>query len=494
MSDVLDKYYADLEGNVAAQVERNENLKKALAKSLSTPAQMVTKDIQAGMYPTASGNPGNLSPYDLDAPAKYLVPRNTPLRNDIPRLKGQGRALEYRRIRGLSNARVNQVPDLASFTDLESVTNTLAGLSRRVGPTVSYQMDTHLVAYTEASLSDSVSFKAQFSDLGFEDVREMSAFSLLLSHMNSEEYQILQGRGQSAQGFSGNFTGTPTAPTVTAVSATAPAGTPLPTGSVVVSVTARAGAGETAAVAASSVTVTTGDNAVQVVVTSGDIPAGAMGLNVYATVSSETYFLGFVAVAGTYIWATVGENVGAAAPSVNTTASYGYDGILTVQGNAANGGYVSTAGYTVASTGDQFIQDACAGLWGTVFGDPDEAWLNAVQSRALGTFLRSTSASSANGAYRINFSDDGKGTLGTVVTGVYNESSPTRKMLDVRVHPFMPVGTALVRSRTLPDSYTRSEVGSTHEIHAVQDYMYQEWAKFQFSYDASTYCLSLNLS
>src|SRR6266498_17531 len=43
-----------------------------------------------------------LIPYDLEAPAKLLTPRPTPLRNRLPRLTGQGTTREFRRILGFT--------------------------------------------------------------------------------------------------------------------------------------------------------------------------------------------------------------------------------------------------------------------------------------------------------------------------------------------------------------------------------------------------------
>src|SRR5579863_8231900 len=43
-----------------------------------------------------------LVPFDLEAPAKLLTPRPTPLRNSIPRVKGQGGARRFKVISGFT--------------------------------------------------------------------------------------------------------------------------------------------------------------------------------------------------------------------------------------------------------------------------------------------------------------------------------------------------------------------------------------------------------
>jgi hypothetical protein len=70
-----------------------------------------------------------------------------------------------------------------------------------------------------------------------------------------------------------------------------------------------------------------------------------------------------------------------------------------------------------------------------------------------------------------------------VVAGIANQV--TGKMVDLGVHPYMPKGASIIRSRTLP--VPESEVSATSEVVNVQDYMAVDWPVIQFTYDASTY-------
>src|SRR6266704_22587 len=74
-------------------------------------------------------SPGNLHPYDLETPAKQLVPRFTPLRNELSRTKGQGVAREYRRILGYTNTGMGGVANLTPFFNSETDTNTFGSLA-----------------------------------------------------------------------------------------------------------------------------------------------------------------------------------------------------------------------------------------------------------------------------------------------------------------------------------------------------------------------------
>ena len=101
----------------------------ALAKGMSTEAlaqmqgqldQMrdrLAKDWDASFPETGTLTvPAQLAPIDLEGPAKLLVPRETPILNEMPRENdGIGSAMQYRRILGWSNSGVGGMPDLMPF-------------------------------------------------------------------------------------------------------------------------------------------------------------------------------------------------------------------------------------------------------------------------------------------------------------------------------------------------------------------------------------------
>jgi hypothetical protein len=60
-------------------------------------------------------------------------------------------------------------------------------------------------------------------------------------------------------------------------------------------------------------------------------------------------------------------------------------------------------------------------------------------------------------------------------------------MVDFSVHPYMPAGSSLIWSKSLP--FPDSEISNTIVAKNVQDYLYQAWPQIQFTYDASTYQL-----
>jgi hypothetical protein len=127
-----------------------------------------------------------------------------------------------------------------------------------------------------------------------------------------------------------------------------------------------------------------------------------------------------------------------------------------------------------------------ASLYASVYADPEEVWLSAVQRRQLADWIRSDTTGAS--AYRITMGQsefDNSITVGGYVAGIANESSPTDKIVNLRVHPYMPSGVSFARSRTVP--VPDSGIGDTNTMVEVQGYMSVDWPEIQFTYDASTY-------
>jgi hypothetical protein len=495
--------------------------------------------------------PTQLAPIDLEMPAKLLVPRETPLVNMMPRNNtGRGSAVQFRRITGWTNSGVGGVPDILPFMSSEfpvsspqqplpqfggnagttgGVTN---GLGLRRGQKITYASDSKVVNYTEMGLSDSVSWKAEFIGQGFQDIRQLSATALLWAHKMGEERALLYGRGPTANGYTGPIT----APSA-ATAATATTGGAIPSGTYFITVTAVGSGGETAAPATVS-QATTGSTST-VTVTFPALPSGASGWNIYAGTASATagpyYFQTFVP-GGYPTWtltsySTAGVQLPAIASATDTTAQpYGYDGLLTVLLNPSASGYVGTyvgttgtpansvnsiGGQTFGAVGqgDKPWQTAFQVLYGastepgnygmtagtpawpynqgTAYGqkllsDPDVVFVDGAIRAAMGYYVRNAAGGSS--AYRITMqTNEATGGLevGGIVNGIANQV--TGKMIDFDVHPYMPPGSSVIWSKTLP--VPDSEIANTFEVRNVQDYMLQPWPVIQYTYDASTYQL-----
>jgi hypothetical protein len=438
--------------------------------------------------------------FDLEAPAKLLTPRPTPLRNRIPRKKGVGTSHRVKRITGYTGTGTGGQGNIWPGIT-ESTQNNFAGggstpLELIRGPQISYTADDLVLPYNSYSLSDQVSFDANFSGLGYQDLRQLSSTSTLYATMLMEERMMLFARG-TASGYSGAIA----APTALNASSPAAAGsqTALAAGTYYIYITADAGIsangfGESIVSAVASETVASGD----VLVVSFTGSTGALGYNVYvgtATGTANCKYQGTVkggtsvTIQGAAATTLPANNfafstTGAAASRANAdTSAYatGYDGILpTVLG--PNSGYNNAinSAFSTSNPGVEF-QTVFAGLYESVKGDPDVVLLNGNDRKQLSDAIKS--GSTAN--YRLVINDPGTSgtTYGSIVTGLQNEV--TGKAVDLMVHPWLNQGVSPVLSWTLPIPDT--EVSDVWANFLVQDYMGIQWPVTQFTYDFSTY-------
>jgi hypothetical protein len=525
----------DLFGDASPReaAERHEEylgeLNKSLANSSSVPGQAPTRDPLAAMEAlaaTKSLTPDALaglnnalsaqrvamqeiqkditltSPlstsfaaFDLEAPAKLLTPRPTPLRNRIPRKKGVGTSHRVKRILGYTGTGTGGVGNTWPGIT-ESSTATFGSINYERGPKISYAADDLVLPYNSYSLSDSVSFDANFSGLGYQDLRQLSSTSTLYATMLMEERMMLMARG-TASGYSGALS----APTFTLASPVAGSGqTALAATTYYVNVTSDAGIsgsgfGESIVGTEASTVVALGD---VLTITVGTAVAGALGYNIYVgtvTGNANVKYQGTLKGTGTFTIQGAGTagltgnnaaftTTGAAATraAADTSAySTGYDGILpTVLG--ANSGFNNeiNSAFSTANPGSEF-QTVFANLYESVKGDPDLVLLNGNDRKQLSDAIKS--GSTAN--YRLVINEPGEGgtTYGSIVTGLQNEV--TGKAVDLMVHPWLNQGVAPVLSFTLPIPDT--EVSDVWANFLVQDYMGIQWPVTQFSYDFSTY-------
>jgi hypothetical protein len=522
----------------------------AMSADLSALRENLAKDWAASFPESGSISiPAQLAPIDLEGPAKLLVPRETPLVNQMPRENdGIGSALQYRRILGWSNSGTGGVPDLmpfmaSEFPSSQSTANlpqfggyanttggvASGGLGLRRGQKITYKADAPNISFVELSLSDVVSTKAYYIGQGYQDPRQLSATALLWAHKGGEERAMLYGRG-SGTGYTGAVTPPVFAGAGNLVSAST-AGT-IPAGTYSAMLTAVAGGGESAPSAVvTSGTAVTGTGTLTF--TFPAMPAGGLGWNLWVlNAATGNFFYQATIPAGNATFTLTSYN--AAGPTlantstVDTTANpNGYDGMLTVLTNPAVSGYVasyvssgatsqnSVGGAVTGSTpcGDTPWQNAFAALYGsatypgnygltsgapawpwiqgTAYGQkllasPDVVFVDGSIRLAMGKFVRTAAGGST--AYRITMqTSEATGGLevGAIVNGIANQV--TGKMVDFDVHPYMTPGASVIWTKTLP--FPDSEISSTIVAKNVQDYLYQMWPQIQFTFDASTYQL-----
>jgi hypothetical protein len=440
---------------------------------------------------TSSPLSTGLVAFDLEAPAKLLTPRPTPLRNRLPRRRGIGLSHRFKVISGFTGTGTGGIgsihPGIADSTQ-NNFAPTGAGnnLMYARGPKISYAGSDVTVPYAQFSVSDQVTWSAQYAGQGYQDIRQLSRTSLMYSSMLLEERMLLMGRGTAA-GFSGALA----APTGLALGTPRAAGageTGLTgvTTAIYVKVTSDAGDfGQSVLSSAATVAIANG----QVVDLTFNLPAGALGARVYISTGAADpgdaarFFLartgaGKITIQG----ALPTSGLAASAVTADTSAfSNGYDGILPIV-TGPNSGYVNRLNSTLstANPGVEF-QTAFAKLYDAVKADPDRILFNGGDRKQLSDTLKNNSSSN----YRMTITQDQVTgvTLGDVVNTIINEV--TGKGVAVEVHPWLPQGNAPILSDTLPIPDT--EVSDVWAVFNVQDLMGIDWPVNQFAFESSSY-------
>jgi hypothetical protein len=438
--------------------------------------------------------------FDLEAPAKLLTPRPTPLRNRIPRKKGVGTSHRVKRILGYTGTGTGGQGQIWPGIT-ESTQNNFAGggstpLELIRGPQISYTADDLILPYNSYSLSDQVSFDANFSGMGYQDLRQLSSTSTLYATMLMEERMMLMARG-TASGYSGALA----APTVTAAAtASVSPQVGLAAGNYYVKVTADAGIsangfGESILSAVTSPIGVTAGDVIELTITP---VVGALGYNIYVALGSSTnadlkyvgsaksptaVIQGAAAVGLTgnnFAFSTTGPAATRAAADTSAYAT-GYDGILpTVLGPNTGFNNVINSTFSTANPGVEF-QTAFAAMYQNVKADPDVVLINGNDRKQLSDAIKN--GSTANYRLVINQPGESGTTYGSIVTGLQNEV--TGKAVDIMVHPWLNSGVAPILSFTLPIPDT--QVSDVWANFLVQDYMGVQWPVTQFTYDFSTY-------
>jgi hypothetical protein len=425
--------------------------------------------------------------FDLEAPAKLLTPRPTPLRNKIARKKGVGTAHRIKRITGYTGTGTGGQGQIWPGIT-ESTTNAFGSVNFQRGPKIAYSAEDAIFPYFSYSLSDAVSFDANFSGMGYQDLRQLSSTSTLYATMLMEERMMLMSRG-TASGLSGALA----APSTVTLGQRAAANgeVALSATTYYVYVTSDAGAfGESVSSTVQSLAVTSGN---VLTVTVNNV-VGALGSKVYigtttgnANAKYQGRFSSLTAVINGAGGLTVNDAIvystssTATAPTADTSAyATGYDGIIPQI--ISNGGFVNeiNSQFSTSNPGVEF-QTVFQGLYDSVKADPDEILINGSDRKQLSDAIKN--GSTAN--YRLNLTQDDAGNYvgGAVIGALHNEV--TGKLVNLTVHPWLPQGVAPVMSYTLPIPDT--EVSDVWSVVNVQDYMGIQWPVTQFSYEFSTY-------
>lgn len=465
---------------------------------------LVRQAQQSRAITTSSGLIG----YDLDAPAKVIVPVTTPLVNMLPRRKGKG-------------IDVTHWKAITSFDTARS----LGALSEGGTPTqVSYAVANLQNTYQTIALGNSVTFQAQWRGRSLEgDVRARRTAELLYQLKIVEERWLLQGS---------SYLMTPPAPVVS----TATTGGSIAAGTYWVQVTATNAQGEslpsalpTTSTGVTAVVTTTGTTSTitimlftvpnaanyNVYIGSGGTPPanGAMwkqtslsGANAVQPAFGATVALsgGGVTTAGEVVPPTLALTLtsapvtsGANPPASNSAKTLVdgsgnplmYDGLMAQALNNATTANGATLGAQVlqpaASSGVLSLNDIDAmlmNLYQQAAGDPDIILMNPVDNVKL------TNLVTAAGQVRYVI-DAGQPAQNAHLTAPVRVTAYVNKVtgreIPIVLDRFCPMGTMLFLPLTLP--FPVPEVDRAIEIETNQDYWGIDFAVTTSSWSLANY-------
>lgn len=438
--------------------------------------------------------------YDLERPAKLLYPVITPLRNMIPRLKGNGgTATNWNAITGVN------------------INNVAAGVSEgNRGGLINSTVTSYLATYKGIGLEDYVTFEADYAGEGYDDVRARAVEGLLRATMIAEEKLIIGGNTSVALGT------TPT-PTLTAstsggtlatatysvicVALTADgyyrstvsggvAGSITRTNADASSDTFGGGSAQKSANATVAVTGPTGSVSATVATVKGAIAYawywGAAASEVLGAITTINSVVITAAAAGTQTAASMPS-------SDNSTNSLVYDGLISqISKSGSNAYYVSLATGT-AGTGSTLTSDGAGGIveintalqsfWDNYRLGPS---LMLVSSQELKNITKKVIANGGAPLFRFNMDGNGRNadavtvTAGAIVGSYLNPfAMDGGNLVKVMLHPNVTPGTIILYSENIP--YPLSNVQSPLVMRTRQEYYQIEWPRKSRKYEYGVY-------
>lgn len=450
--------------------------------------------LKAGWVQSASAISG-ITAYDLEAPAKLLVPVITPLRNMIPRVSGKGGIqANWRAVTALNTQNLGIGVEEGKRSGV--VTTTTAD---------------YIAVYKEMGLEDSVTFKADRAASGFEDLKALSVSNLLKQTMIEEERIMLGGNTSLALGTTGNATLTQanaggvllgnTAYGVGVVALTLDGYRRAKlTGGIVQTYTRSNADGTTTvlnggtAQPSSQANITTANDGANLHVINATVAAsaGAMAYAWFWAAAASNLTLGAlttinsVQITANATGTTVSPgtaNFNALAASDNSTDSLICDGLLTFAMNASLNSYqlvmaTGNAGTGTALTADGYggvkeLDTALKSFWDNYRLSPTRIW---VSSQEMKNITNAVLKNANTGAQRFNVVVDNTG----MVAGGFKVASYLNKYtmnggqeIPIGIHPNMPPGTILFDTDEIP--YPQSNVANVKQMLLRQDYWQIEW-------------------
>jgi hypothetical protein len=420
--------------------------------------------------------------YNLEAPAKQLVPFLSPLRNRIPRVVSKtGTAVNWKVITAVSAS------GRASATEGTR------------GNAVTTSLSDKLATFKTLGLQDSVTFESLAAGRNFQDVKATAVTNLLLRLMTEEEKMILFGNTTTALSV-------PSAPS-TSVQTTGgtlgSAGTSIP---YYIGVAALTGFGvnrnvPTAAPVSVTFDINDGNTAVTFAAATADTGGAAATYSIYASVPAVAGALGYAwflgtasSAAATYQITTTTNRVllTAAVTGVTTAASVtgngdtsqdtlAYDGLLAQLFASDSGAYISHLGgekLTKDNGGISEIDAALLSIFNTWKVSPTRILCGAGVQKDI-----TKGIVSGYGAPTLFVNNNEKQSItGNYLAQTYINSVYGGQPILLETHPWLPAGCLVGITENVP--FPNANIPNVLEIECGYDYQQLEYAvtapKYEF--------------
>lgn len=443
----------------------------------------------------------NLNAYDLEAPAKKMVPALTPLRNMTPRVKSNNgdTATRWKAITAINTGRLHGAVSEGAR-----------------GGIITDTVEDRTAAYVGIGLENSVTFEAEYASESFDDVKARAVESLLLASILTEEEMLIGGNGTN--GVALGTTPTPTVAVVAGGSITAAtykvicvalgyegyrrssvSSTGIPGTAGVISqddalgnaVTFNVGAAAQSAASADATTETT-----NLSITASVTPVrGAVAYAWYLGTAGNEKIAAITTINSVKLTALPdsGNQAATAAPAADKSKQSGvYEGFLYTAFLPANNAQYTALATGTAGTGTVLTADGKGGVvqindmlgqfWDNLQLQPTAMWTNRQQVNDITDKCVGTATS----PFRFNV--NGGKPQGSLVGGgkVSEYQSPIdASIIPINIHPKMPPGMILFTTDKIP--YALNNVGNVFQVKARRDWYQIEWPMRTRKYEYGVY-------
>lgn len=434
--------------------------------------------------------------YDLERPGKTIVPLYTPLRNETPRVMGNGGTATNWRIYTADNS-----------------LGILPGVSEgNRGGLITPVASSKAASYVGMGLENEVTFEGDYAARGFDDVKAIAVQGTLRALMTAEERMLYGGNASLALGTTATPSGTGSATGGSVAAATyklicvylsfdgwkmaGATGVQLSATRNNVGGSTDTITGGAAQKSAESADIVVGGTTVGSITGTVTAKAGAAAYAWYVGTTGACKFHSVTLINSVSITALPdsGNQAASALPSAdNSLTTLAYDGFVTSA--IKLGGYTASLATGTAGTGTKLTSDgaggiveieaALASIWNSYKVTPDTIYVSGNQFQAMNKIIVAN-----GGAPLLRLTTDIQGgnaemLNGRVVSMYLNKITGTK--LRIIVHPEAPDSWILIGSKEVPSRYVQTNIGAPSELKVRRDYHQIDWPLVKRAYQYGVY-------